>query len=82
MTNVYYQDLYQTKDTETAIILYSMKQVLGSVSWENGSCFFIFENKDACERILADYLNDKIKISAKSLMDAARTIKNIIRTGA
>ena len=79
MTKIYYQQFYQTKDTESAIILYAMKQVLDSTFWENGSCFFSFENQEACEKILTDYLNDKITIGAKSLMEAVRTIKNIVK---
>jgi len=78
MSKTYYQNLYQTKDTESAIILYAMKQVLDSTFWENGSCFFVYEDKVACENILKDYLNDKIIIGAKSLMDAYKTIKGII----
>ncbi len=80
MTELNYQNLYQTKDSENAVILYSMRQVLDSSFWENGSCYFVFENRDQCEKILTDYLNDKIVISAKSLMDAYKTIKNLIRS--
>ncbi|MCX6793438.1 MAG: DUF5659 domain-containing protein [Candidatus Falkowbacteria bacterium] len=79
MTKNYYKDLYQTKDSEIATILYSMKQVLDTTFWENGSCFFVFANKDKCEKIISDYLNDKITIGAKSLMESVRTIKSIVK---
>lgn len=73
------QNLFKTKDSEHASILYAAKQVLDSSIWENGTCFFVFENQEAkCEQIIADYYKDKIIISAKSLMEAIRTIKSII----
>lgn len=72
------QNLYKTKDSEHASILYAVKQVLDSSCWENGTCFFIYEDKDKCEQIIGDYYKDKIIISAKSLMEAIRTIKSII----
>jgi len=81
MTKIYYQELFQIKDTESATILYAMKQTLDSTFWENGSCFFVFRDKNKCEKILSDYLNDKIVISAKSLMESIRTTKNIIKSG-
>lgn len=81
MAKINYQNLYQTKDTEKATILYAMKQTLDSTFWSNKACFFVYENSQECERILNDYLNDKIIIGAKSLMEASKTIKNIIRCG-
>ena len=73
-----YQNLYKTRDSEHASVLYATKQVLDSSYWENGACFFIFENRDKSEQIIADYYKDKIMVSAKSLMEAIRTIKSII----
>lgn len=69
---------YITHDSEYASILYATKQVLDSSYWENGTCFFIFENQNKCEQIIGDYYKDKIIISAKFLMEAIRTIKSII----
>lgn len=81
MAKIYYQDLYHTKDSETAAILYSSKQILDSTYWENGSCFFVFQDKKRCEEIISDYLNDKITVGAKSLIEAIRTIRNLVKSG-
>lgn len=79
MTEQNHQNLYQTKDSESAVILYSMKVVLNSTFWDKGSCYFVFQNRNLCEKVLSDYLNDKIVISAKLLMDSYKTIKSVIR---
>lgn len=74
-----YQNPFKTKDSEIVAVLLATKQVLNTSHWENGVCYFIFQNKLECEKIISDYRNDKIVIGAKSLMEAIRTIKSIIR---
>lgn len=73
-----YQNFYTTKDFELASVLYASKQVLDSSYWENGTCFFVFENSEACEVVISAYFRDKLVLSAKSLMEAIKTIKNIL----
>lgn len=73
-----YQNFYTTKDFELASILYASRQVLDSSYWENNTCFFVFENTEACEAIIADYFKDNLIMSAKSLMEAIKTIKSIL----
>jgi len=73
-----YKELYKTKDSELASLLYAKKQALDSSYRENGSVFFIFEDSENCERIVADYYRGKITINAKELFDSIKTIKSII----
>lgn len=75
---IQYKEFYKSRDTEISSILYANKQTLESSYWENGACYFLFNDKEACEKIISDYFNDKIIISAKSVMEAIRTIKSII----
>ena len=70
--------LFSTKDYNTASLLYAAGQTLDSTNWENGACYFIFADKDRCEAIMADYYNGKVKLNAKAIFDAQKTIKGII----
>jgi hypothetical protein len=79
MTN-YYENIYSTKDFETASILYAKGQFLESHHRQGGSVYFDFRNEDECQAIISDYLNDKIVIGAKSLFSAIATIRGIIRS--
>jgi len=73
-----YNKIFKTKDFEHASILYAAKQKLLGSNWENGACYFEFEDESACEALISDYYRDVLVISPKSLMDAIKTIKSII----
>lgn len=69
---------FKTKDFDHASILYACKQKLSESYWDNGSCFFEFENEEVCEKLISDYYRDELVLGAKSLMEAIKTIKGII----
>lgn len=75
---IQYKNLYKTKDFNLASVLYASKQLLDSSYWEDGSCFFVFEDEDACNKVIDDYFKDKLTLSPKSLVDAQKTIKSIL----
>ena len=76
----YYENIFSTKDFETISLLYAKGQFLDSYHRQNGSVWFNFRDEDKCQEIISDYLNDKIVIGAKSLFEAIKTIKGIIRS--
>lgn len=71
-------EFYKTKDQELASLLYASGQILDSSEWDNGVCYFIFEAKNECERIVGDYYRGLIKLNAKAIFEALKTIKSII----
>lgn len=70
--------IYRTKDYSYASILLATSHHLIDREWENNICYFVFENKDDCDKTIIDYLNGKIMINAKELWEAIRTIKDIL----
>jgi len=69
---------FKTKDQEIASVLYATGQIINSTSWENGACYFLYENKSQCDEIVANYFRGQIKLNAKVVWDAIKTIKGII----
>jgi hypothetical protein len=73
------QNQFTTKDSELASLLIATRQILSSSYWEENVCYFLFEKEIECQKIIADYRNDKIIISAKTLIEAQRMVRGIIR---
>jgi hypothetical protein len=72
------EELYVTKDQQLASLIYATGHVLDSSYWENGSCYFVFENKKECDQLVSKYYNGLLKINAKSIFDALNTVRSII----
>ncbi|OGY45226.1 MAG: hypothetical protein A2731_01760 [Candidatus Buchananbacteria bacterium RIFCSPHIGHO2_01_FULL_39_8] len=70
--------LYRTKDQITAILLYASGQTLDSQEWEDGVCFFVFEDQEACERVMAEHYRGTLNLSSKAFIEAFQTIKSIL----
>lgn len=73
-------NLYKTKDQITAILLYASCQILDSNEWENGVCFFIFEDQEACEEVISKHYRGALNLSSKAFIEAFNTIKSILFT--
>lgn len=71
-------ELYETRDQHLASLLYATGQILDSTYWENGACHFMFEDKGRCDDVVTDYYKGLVKIDAKAIFEALRTIKGII----
>lgn len=69
---------FKTKDQTIASLLYATGQTLNSSFWENGVCFFVYEDKTQCEQIIVNYYKGQIILSAKTIFDAIKTVKGII----
>ena len=72
--------LYETKDLFIASVLYASGLALSSSKWNDGKCYFYFENVSDCEKIVNDYYQNKLTLNAKTLLDAMQTIKGILRS--
>jgi hypothetical protein len=71
--------LYRTKDWQVASILYASGQILDNTEWQDGVCFFTFEDRVACEGTMLDFYKDELTLGAKAIFDSIGTIKNILR---
>ena len=73
-----YSNLYYTDNHEHAAFLLASKQVLESFYWTKGSCVFVFENEERCEKIINGILKGEYHIEAFSLIQALKTISGIM----
>jgi hypothetical protein len=73
-----YDNLYYTDDAEHAAFLLASKQVIESFYWAKGSCVFVFEGELKCEKIIDSILKGEYHIEALSLLEAFKTINNIL----
>lgn len=71
-------EFYKTKDHVVASLLYATGQTLESTEWQNGVCYFIFEDINECEDIISKYYKGLINLNAKAIFDGIKTIKSIL----
>ena len=70
--------LYRTKCQFLASTLYSFGFVLESTEWEDGVCFFCFQDGDKCKKVAQQYFSGGLKVEPRILFNAFRDVKNII----
>jgi phosphoheptose isomerase len=75
---MHYTNLFTTKNTEYASLLLSMNQTLESSYAKDGEYYFVFQNAIKCKKVVADLLNHRVIVDAKSLFEAIKTIKGMI----
>jgi hypothetical protein len=73
----YHPLVYETRDSETASVLASQNQRFTS-ELKQGSVWFTFENKEACEAIIDAHINGELTITSRDLTSAMHEIKKII----
>jgi hypothetical protein len=69
---------YTTKDQFMATVLLASQMSLTNYQWIGGACFFTFDGRDQCAEIIQRYFADELNMSAKKLLDAFKTVKEII----
>lgn len=72
------ENSYTTKDQQIASLLYAQNQILNSSYWENGVCFFVFQDAPQCRDIIAKHYNGQITLTSKVVFEAIKTIKSIL----
>ncbi len=71
-------NFYSTKDLYTASFLYAKGIKLNSTDKQGKICWFVFENKELCERLIQSYLAKTEMVVAKDFSDAVRTLKDLV----
>jgi len=71
-------DGYQTKDLSEASLLYASDKKLSQLNHDGVRCWFVFEDKVSCEKIVQGFWRREIMINAKVFVDAERSLKNLI----
>lgn len=69
---------YKTKDLAEAGFLFTKNQKLISINREGRTCWFVFENKNECERLSHQFFFEDALIPSKSFYEAIQTLKNRI----
>jgi hypothetical protein len=69
---------YRTKDLSEAAFLYASGSKLIKLDNENGRIWFIFDDKNHCEKLTASFWCKEAVVNAKEFADAFRTLKDII----
>jgi hypothetical protein len=75
---MHYSQLYHTKNSDHAAILLSQGMKLDIFYRENGEAVFLFENERICKDILNDYRKGNLKIGAKELFRAMKTVQDYL----
>lgn len=73
-------DIYKTKDLACASLLYASNQKLLRLE-RNGNSkqfYFVFSDRDQCEKLVTSYWQGEAVINAKLFADALRTMKDRI----
>lgn len=77
MENKYYE-LFETKDQIQATLLYSLSFKLDSRFQDGKSIFFVFEDRERCEKVIKEYYNNELTMNPRVFVDALQTIKHMI----
>lgn len=71
---------YTTKDLSLAAALKTLKQELIGTEKINNVCWFIFADKQTCERLAHEYFYGDLQVNSREYQQAIRQLKNIIFT--
>ena len=69
---------YRTKDLAEATALISSDQNMIRIERDGSVCFFIFENKTACENISNKFFFGNLQVNARNFYEAMVRLKNRI----
>ena len=69
---------YSTKDLGEAGALIVKKQKLIRMDREGKTCWFVFENKEECEKLSSDIFFGELQVNAREYYEALGRLKNRI----
>lgn len=72
------EDDYKTKDLGEAAALIVKKQRFIRIDREGRICWFVFENKQECERLSSDFFFGELLVNARELQEAIKRLKHRI----
>jgi hypothetical protein len=71
---------FETKDMYIAAMLYSLGLKLDEVKRDGRRCWFIFSDREKCEKLQQQYLSKSLRANLKEYADSIRTLKDIVFT--
>lgn len=74
------QSEYQTKDLPSASFLVAVGKKLLKISRREGKCWFVFDDKRACEALVSDFYFGSSYSQVKAFYEAMQALKNQIFT--
>ena len=72
------EDDYKTKDLGEAAALIVKKQRFIRIDREGRICWFVFENRQECERLSSDFFFGELLVNARELQEAIKRLKHRI----
>jgi len=72
------KDDYKTKDLGEAAALIVKKQRFIRIDRDGRICWFVFENRQECERLSSDFFFGELLVNARELQEAIKRLKHRI----
>lgn len=69
---------FRTKDLYEASVLHSTGQKLLRLEGQGSQYFFVFSDKDSCQKLSNSYWLGEVEVNAKSLTNSIRELKDRI----
>lgn len=71
-------ETFRTKDLSEASLLLTKDNQLLEIERDGNTCWFVFEDRKACEELSNQFWFGKCLVNAKSFYEAMNTLKNRI----
>ena len=71
-------DFYKTKDLAEASMLVVKKQKMTTIQREGRICWFIFSNKEGCEKLANEYYYGDLQVNPREFHEAMSRLKGRI----
>ena len=72
------ENVYKVKDLYEAALLYSKNLPLVRLEWEGKQCFFVFEDRGACERLSNEFWKGGLMVDSMEYAISIRKLKDRI----
>ena len=69
---------FLTKDLSLAGMLYAKEVPFVGVNRSGKLCFFIFQNRELCEKLQQQFFSGTVDANARKYADALRTLKDLV----
>lgn len=69
---------FLTKDLSLGALLYAAGVELVRVDRQGKLCWFVFSNRETCEKLQRQFFAKSAQVNAKEYADAIRTLKDLV----
>lgn len=77
-SNLRYEYLFESRDLAESSYLLASGIILESVEREGTTCWFVFQDKESCEKLVHQYRFGDSLVQAKEFYGAIQTLKGLI----